>query len=315
MSRTLGGWLVRGLVVACLVAGIGLLALMRPTSEQQPTATPAPTMPPSPTFTPTATATATPTPTPTPTPTITPTPTPACTETAGRVESHTYFSPVVGGDQTYRIYLPPCYDQSDERYPVVYLLHGWYFTDSHWDDLGADETADIGIEAGIYPPFIIVMPRGIQEFYVQTSGGDHSFEAQLVNDLLPHIDATYRTRAEREGRAIGGISRGGVWSLEIGFRHPDLFSSVGAHSPALSLNRAPQVYDPLHLVDDPRVATLHIYLDAGDADWARTGAEALHEALDERGISNWYIVHHGRHENQLWQENMAEYLAFYTAGW
>ena len=68
-------------------------------------------------------------------------------------------------------------------------------------------------------------------------------------------------------------------------------------------------------MDDPRVATLHIYLDAGDADWARTGAEALHKALDERGISNWYIVHHGRHENQLWQENMAEYLAFYTAGW
>ncbi|MBN1657845.1 MAG: hypothetical protein JXA93_05560 [Anaerolineae bacterium] len=320
MRRGLGGWLLYGLIVVGLTAVGGLWVLARPLPETPPpTLTPTPT----PTNTPTPTPTSTPTPTPTPTPTITPTPTPACTDTTGRVEQHTYPSQTTGSEETYRIYLPPCYDyadqigagQSDQRYPVLYLLHGWPYDDAHWDSLGADEAADVGIQAHTLSPFIIVMPKGTETPYIGSSGGDHSFEGLIVNDLIPHIDAVYRTQVEREGRAIGGISRGGVWALEIGFLHPGLFAAVGAHSPALSVNLAPPPYDPFYLLTGPSVDMLRIYLDAGDADWAQEGTQALHEALEAQGIAHEFVAHPGRHANGLWEANMVEYIAFYAAAW
>ncbi len=281
------------------------------------TPTPRPTVPPTHTDTPPPTPTSPPTvtPTPTDTPTPTPTPTPVCTETAGRVEQHTYFSQTTGDEQPYRVYLPPCYDHTDTRYPVLYLFHGWPYDDAHWIGLGVVEPADAGISTNTLPPFIVVLPGGAERLYVNTSGGDHSFEGEVVNDLIPHVDSTYRTRAEPDARAVGGISRGGVWALEIGFLHADLFAAVGAHSPALSVNLAPPLYDPFYLLTAPGVETLRIYLDAGEQDWARESTEALHRALDQQGIVHQFVVHPGRHENALWAANVAEYLAFYAAAW
>ncbi|MGD1996246.1 MAG: alpha/beta hydrolase-fold protein, partial [Anaerolineae bacterium] len=253
--------------VQCLVWGVLLSALLIGCGGPN-TSTYAP-----PTLAPLLTATPTVTPTPTARPTPTPTggPTPACADSPGRVETESYYSHVLEREMTYRIYLPPCYDTDDGPYPVLYLLHGYPYNESHWDWLGADETADEGIHSGIYPPLIIVMPNGDPEgLFINTSGGDRSVEGLILNDVIPHIDGAYRTWAAREGRAVGGISRGGVWSLEIGFRNPDLFSVVGAHSAALSVNHPHPLYDPFNLAVEPDVQTLRIYLDAGDEDWART---------------------------------------------
>jgi enterochelin esterase-like enzyme len=296
-----GRWLLRGLIVVALAAVIALGVFVQPLETPAPT--PTPTLTPTATPTPSPTSTQMPIPTLTPTPTLTPsptlTPTPACTETAGRLERRTYFSQTAGDEQPYR----------------VYLLHGWPYDDAHWDGLGVADAADAGIAGGRLPPFIIVLPGGSERLYVNTSGGDRSFEGQVINDLVPHVDGTYRTWANREGRAIGGISRGGVWALEIAMMHPDLFGTVGGHSPALSVNLAPPPYDPFYLLGRPGVAALRIYLDAGDADWSRKSTQALHEAMDKQGIVHEFVVHPGRHENGLWAENVAEYLAFYTAGW
>ena len=302
-----GKVLFRGLIVLALAAVIALGVLVQPLEAPPPTPTPTST----PTFTPTPPPTATPTLTPSPTLT----PTPACTETAGRIERRTYVSQTAGDEQPYRVYLPPCYDQLGRRYPVLYLLHGWPYDDAHWESLGVGDAVDAGIAAGTLPPFIVVLPGGSERLYVNTSGGDRSFEGQAVNDLIPHVEKTYRTWASREGRAIGGISRGGVWALEIAFMHPDLFGTVGAHSPALSVNLAPPPYDPFYLLAEPSTASLRIYLDAGDADWSREGTQALHEALDRQGIAHEFVVHPGGHQNKLWADNVARYLAFYAAEW
>jgi len=97
--------------------------------------------------------------------------------------------------------------------------------------------------------------------------------------------------------------------------HADVFSAVGAHSPALTLNLAPPVYDPFYLLDRPDVATLRIYLDAGDVDWARTGTERLHETLAQRGFDHVFETNPGGHADELWSTNIPDYLAFYTASW
>ena len=327
--------------MATLATIVILWMLAKPLPET-PLSTPTPTRTRTPTSTPksspTPTPTATFTPIPTSLPTLTPPPTPTVlpegptalptTEVieapivhpdiplAGRVEQHTYSSRITGLEEPYRIYLPPDYDASGRRYPVLYLFHGWPYDESHWDNLGVDETADAAIQAGTLPPFIIVLPGADPDgIFVKTAGGDYSFEAQVVIDLVPHIDATYRTQAVREGRAVGGISRGGVWSLEIGFRHADMFAAVGGHSPALKYNQAPDVYNPFNLLDQPRVAELRIYLDAGDTDWALEGTQALHEALDAKGIPNQFAIHSGGHSDGLWAANLGEYLSFYAAGW
>lgn len=242
---------------------------------------------------------------------------PACSLSSGTIEVGTYFSQVLGREMVYRIYLPPCYEEG-QAYPVLYLLHGYPFDESHWDRLGVDEAANAGIRSGAYPPLIIVMPNGDPSpdgIFVNTSGGDNSVEGLVVNELIPHVDQTYRTRADRAGRAIGGISRGGVWSLEIGFRHPELFAIVGAHSAALSVNYPHPLYDPFNLAADAAIASMRIWLDAGDADWARAGVERLHEVLNEHNVAHEYVIGEGAHTNEYWSRMLPAYLAFYTADW
>ncbi len=308
-----------------------------PSATALPTITPLFSPPPSAAPTSTATPVPSSTPTPEPSPSHTPGPTspspssPAPSSTsddadsspietmewslAGRVEQGAYPSYVTDDIESYLIYLPPDYAQGDRRYPVLYLLHGWPYDESHWNSLGVSEVADRAIVSGTLSSLIIVMPGARERIYIQTSGGDHSFEGQVVNDLIPHIDASYRTQADRQGRAIGGISRGGVWSLEIGFRNAELFGAVGAHSPALSVNNALPAYDPFNLMSEPGVSELRIYLSVGDRDWAWKSTEALHEALTEQAIASDLAVHEGSHRSTLWSEHLDEYLAFYTATW
>lgn len=314
---------------AASVTSSAALPMVEATLTREPTPTVMPTATAKATATGTATPDATPSPSPTATlgPLATVTPTTAVVEQtatpelspvvlAGRVEEGSYFSQVTGQAESYRIYLPPGYDEGDRRYPVLYLLHGWPYDEAHWDDLGVDEAADARIVEGVFGPFIIVLPGAdAAGLYVTTSGGAQSFEEQLVNELMPHIDANYRSLQTREGRAIGGISRGGVWALEIAFRHSDAFGIVGAHSPALSANRAPPAYDPFVLLREPGVEGLRIYLSTGDADWTRQETVQLHDALQAEGIVSQLAIHPGAHEDGHWQRHLGEYLAFYTAGW
>jgi enterochelin esterase-like enzyme len=231
------------------------------------------------------------------------------------VQTLSYVGRASGTEEVYRIYLPPDYDSTQRRYPVLYLLHGWPYDETHWDSLGASSIADGRIQEGTLPPFIIVSPRGRQDIYVRTSGGQSSFEDLLVNDLVPHIDTTYRTWPNRESRAIGGISRGGVWALEISMLHPDLFATVGAHSPALSVNMAPTLYDPFHLLQSPSVRTLRVFLDAGDTDWTLPSVELLYEDLTQQGVLSQFTVRAGGHQNAFWAAGVTEYLSFHAVGW
>ncbi len=308
-----------------MLLGLGALAVHLSDSSLPlaPTATEAlgAAMPPVTRITATATVTATSTPSSPPSPTSTPTPSPSPSPTPtpcphGQMEQHTYHSAVSGQEHSYYAYLPPCYDAHRESpYPVLFLLHGWPVEPADWDQMGIDVAVDKGIREGTVAEMIVIMPESSERLYVGTSGGPGSFEAQMIDDLLPLIEREYHVRTEQTGRAIGGISRGGVWALEIAFRNPTLFTVVGAHSPALSVNLAPPLYDPFYLLDDPALAEMRIYLDAGDADWAREGTEMLHTALESASIEHQYAVHEGMHRSDLWAAHLDEYLAFYSEDW
>jgi len=185
----------------------------------------------------------------------------------------------------------------------------------HWMELGMGKLADDWSGRDLVGPFIIVMP-GVDKdgLYVHSSGGAGSFEGFVVQELVPLIDAQYRTWRDPQGRAVGGISRGGVWALEIAMRHHDIFGRVGAHSPALALNRPLPQYDPYRLASED-MSGLQFYLDAGDADWARAGAISLRDLLQEEDLEVTYHVHEGGHVDEMWQLALPDYLTFYAQSW
>jgi enterochelin esterase-like enzyme len=222
---------------------------------------------------------------------------------------------LASGQGVYAIYFPPCYD-TRLRYPVVYLMHGSpNFDERHWLDLGLKEAADQAIAARRVPPFIAVFPRGdVNGTFGNTSGGNGSWEQVMVDELIPYIDTIYNTLATKEGRAIGGISRGAVWALEIAFLHPDLFSAVGGHSSALSVSLAPPAFDPIEIAQTDQInalAGLRILLDSGDTDWALQKTAELHAILDSRGLQNTLMVGRGAHGAEYWESQMEAYVGFY----
>jgi len=226
----------------------------------------------------------------------------------------TFPSPTQGLEQRYLIYLPPCYGQTGRLYPSLYLFHGDIYSENQWVDLGVDEIVDAGVAAGTFPGFVMVLPFG-GEIANETSGGDKSFEGVVLKDLLPFIEDVYCVWPETAGRAIGGLSRGGYWSLEVGLRHPELFAAVGGHSPAIFPDNAGPAYNPLTTGDDPSLDGLPIYLDIGDRDWLRQGAIDLHAVLKAAGVMHTWQLNQGAHEDAYWRAHVAEYLAWYASHW
>jgi uncharacterized protein (TIGR03000 family) len=147
------------------------------------------------------------------------------------VKTVEFDSASVGRKLKYNIVLPDKYDQTKERYPVLYLLHGFTGNYTNWSRMGVPEYARSH-------ELIVVMPDGGNSWYVNWAQSDegqkNQWEDGIVKDLISHVDTHFRTIARREGRAINGLSMGGYGALMLGLRHPDLFCSIGSHSGAVA---------------------------------------------------------------------------------
>lgn len=233
----------------------------------------------------------------------------------GQVESAIYQSPVLGDMIPVRVYLPACHGLDGGRYPSLYLLHGYPYDETHWEQLGVVEVADARIRAGSWPAFLMVMPYQPQPLFTGTDGGPGSYEEEMVQGLIPHIDGAYLTRRQPAARGIAGISRGGVWALEIGFRHPELFEHVAGLSPALSFNTARPDYDPLEIAATRAVGGQRILLLAGQGDWARAGTLQLSELITAQGRPPETLLLPGAHADPLWESGMQDVLRFFAGAW
>jgi enterochelin esterase-like enzyme len=214
------------------------------------------------------------------------------------VASTVYNRPVAAS-----VYLPPCYDQLPGPLPVIYLLHGANTDETQWPDVGVQAAAD-GIIAQGGRPFVVVMPGGPYQ-------NDGDYEAFVLHDVLPGIEAQLRVSQAGSGRAIGGISLGGYWALKTGFEHPDLFAAVGGHSPVTTRSAGPD--DPAALASSAAgLGRLRITLDVGDMDSLRASTEQLAGELQTRGLAVTLSVNPGGHNRPYWRAHTAEYLRFYV---
>jgi enterochelin esterase-like enzyme len=242
----------------------------------------------------------------------TPPPTP-CAEPGG-IEIGGFDSVVAGESMRYRIYLPPCYGLDGHVYPALYMFGGNIHDDAIWDRLGLDEAAEAAIAAGEIPPLLIVMPDNGWLANTTTSG-PNSYEGFVIAELIPHIEANYCAWSAADGRAVGGISRGGYWSLMMAFRRPDLFGSVGAHSPALIDSHAGPAEDPVITGATSDLGALRIWVDIGERDPYLVEAQPLHEALVSAAVTHEWHVNEGTHDETYWRANLGNYLRWYSDGW
>lgn len=142
------------------------------------------------------------------------------------VKHETFKSPSMGIDVGYYVYLPPGYEASTERYPVVYHLHGGR-PGGESKAVRLASYVDAAIQKGTIKPTIYVFPNGGPvSWYDMPEMKNGMGETVFVKEVVPHIDATYRTWGNREGRALEGYSQGGRGTTRIMFKHPELFLSV-----------------------------------------------------------------------------------------
>lgn len=243
---------------------------------------------------------------------------PACGELTGRIERSETRAAQIQTTLYYTVYLPPCYDQTTQDYPVLYLMHGSNDDDGQWVRIGLADVLDAGIASGQIPPLIVVMPGGNWIANENTFGVEGaSWDDLFLNTIMPLAESQYRIRTSRAYRAIGGISRGGFWAYQIALRSPILFSSVGGHSAFFDPYHAPDAFNPLDLaLNAPGIDRLRLWLDRGRDDYAAPGLDMMAERLTQRGLAHTYQVYpEGQHYFTYWAAHIPEYVAFYTAPW
>lgn len=226
----------------------------------------------------------------------------------------TYPGHVSPGEVPLRVFLPPCFSDRGGPYPVAILFHGKPFDETHWDEVGLDEATGPAMQAGDLPAAIMVMPRMPEPLFSQTDGGPDSYEDEALLGLVPFIRGTWPVTAAPRGWAIAGISRGGIWALEIGLRHGAEFQATAALSPSLAVNYPRDIYDPLALAAGEGLPD-RIFLGAGDTDWARAKTEELNAILVRSGSQTEMWIVRGGHEAGTWSALLGPFLLFLLTTW
>lgn len=281
-----------------------LLALPAFITACSPSDPPVPT-PALPTSTPSLTSTATLYTTPEPTGTPTPL---GCLSQPGVAEKSTLESTTP--PQDYFIYLPPCYaEKTDKRYPVLYLLHGQTYAADQWIRLGAVDAINALILSGETMPFLIVFPD--DRYWNQPSGA--GFGERLTKDLIPYLDQTYRTLAYPRYRAIGGLSRGAGWALQLGLTRPDLFSIIGLHSVAVFQRDASKIDDWILAI--PPDSRPMIYMDIGEDDRELASARQIEAQFTQLDLPHEWHLYSGDHSEEYWSAHVDEYIRWYAEQW
>jgi len=309
----------RTLAVALVVASCSQAATLSPT--------PTPTLTPVPVATAASAAPATPA-----AASTSPSPTPRRTLGKGRVDKGTFRSSALSRTLPYMVYLPPGYDASTAaRYPTAYVLHGGSGLNTEWVDYGLLDVADRLMGSGEIPPFIIVLPQGDQEYWVDhvidksTGANGEKWGTYTAREVVPTMDSRYRTIATQAGRAIGGLSMGGHGSMQLALNFPGIWSAIAATSPSLRPEGDAPTYlgfgvefaarDPLSLIKaKPELARQYTWwLDAARTDpWLRP-ATAIHETLTTLGIPHEWSTPPGDHSAAYWSRQVEDYLRFYAS--
>jgi enterochelin esterase-like enzyme len=227
----------------------------------------------------------------------------------GKLETVEYDSMTVGAMRKARVYTPPGYT-TDRKYPVLYLLHGIGGDENEWSRGGSPDV----ILDNLYAEkkallMIVVMPNGraskdltARDPIPKQSPAFAAFEKDLLTDLIPFIEKSWSVKADRESRALAGLSMGGGQSLNFGLANFDTFAWVGGFS------SAPNTKPPAELIKDHAEAAKKLrllYVACGDDDRLLRISQGIHSTLDEKKVPHIYnVIAGGRHDFKVWKSDL-----------
>jgi S-formylglutathione hydrolase FrmB len=244
------------------------------------------------------------------------------------------------------VYLPAGYETDSRAYPVLYLLHGFTGDHQDWTQFGEiKHIADREMIKEEVTPMIIVMPDAGLSWYLNNHDGSIRFEDFFVQELIPSVEEQYRIKAEKQFRAIAGLSMGGHGALIYALKYPELFTAVAALSASIRTDqefvsmpddqwdrmfalpfgdhkgkkritdhlKANTVLNIVSSKQPSALDQLDYYIDCGDDDHLIVCNMRLHEALLAKKVPHEFRVRDGAHEWDYWRSALPDVLTFISA--
>ena len=237
----------------------------------------------------------------------------------GTVHEHHYFSQSLQAMRRAHVYTPPGYEKDPKaKYPVLYLLHGAVDDDSGWVEIGrAHWIADNLIAAGKARPLIIVMPLGhAVEWNIREPGAlqqnSARFTEDLIKDVIPLVERTYRVMPGRENRALAGLSMGGMQTLYAGLSNLDKFSHLGVFSAGIGRS-SPEEFEKRHEVVLKDAGQTNkqlrvLWIGCGKTDFLLQANMALLDILKRSNIRHTSHESEGGHTWINWRYYLREFV-------
>lgn len=233
----------------------------------------------------------------------------------GKMEMISYHSSTVGVKRNAMVYTPPNFS-NQEKYNVLYLLHGIGGDENEWNDqMNPQNILDNLYAENILAPMIVVFPNGRamkddrpvgEIFDPEKITAFEIFEDDLLNDLIPHIESNYPVLNNRDNRGLAGLSMGGGQSLNFGLTNLDIFSWIGAFS------AAPNTKEPEELLKDPKKIAERLnllFLSCGEEDNLLHVSENFHECLIEKGVPHIWYLDEGGHVPSVWSSGLYHFAS------
>jgi enterochelin esterase family protein len=222
----------------------------------------------------------------------------------GTVHIHRYESKTLGITRGLSVYTPPGYETNPKGdYPVFYLLHGAGDNERGWSTVGrANVILDNLIAEKKAAPMIIVMPDGHAP---ATEGVDNPFHKDLIEEVIPYVEASYRVKTGSENRALAGLSMGGFQTLDIGISHQDLFAWIGVYSAGIR-----DTYEKSHgpFLDTANKKLKLFWIAIGKTDFLFERNENLLKLLKKKNIKHTFRLSEGGHTWKNWRYYLHEFL-------
>jgi len=226
----------------------------------------------------------------------------------GQLQMVTYDSKSVGAIRKMQVYTPPGYSK-DRKYPVLYLLHGIGGDETEWQRFATPNVLlDNLLADGKATPMIVVMPNGRAQKNDRAEGDVFksapafaAFEEDLLKDVIPTIESRYSVQADREHRALAGLSMGAGQSLNFGLAHLDTFAWVGGFS------AAPNTKPAKELVPDPAAAKARLkllWLSCGKKDGLIRISQGVHAYLKDTNVPHIWHVDGNAHDPTHWKNSL-----------
>ncbi len=233
----------------------------------------------------------------------------------GEVRTAWYWSKALDTMRSMRVYTPAGYETGNQKYPVLYLLHGSGDDDEGWSTIGrAGFILDNLLAEKLAVPMVVVMPNGSMPRAPGATGDSTSslFMSELLDNVMPYVEKHYRTAANRENRALAGLSMGGSQTLRIGPGHLDTFAYLGVFSSGVRAGATEQFQTNAgHFFDDAARTNKMLklfWIGVGEKDQlTRVSAGNLADLLKAHGIKYEFHESEGGHTWINWRHYLHDY--------